>query len=396
MIPKGSPKFSSGEPMPASFDERKFNDDLLMLEADRKLAEKKFPSIFHVLDHPELRELFVQFDAPATRAKGKGLKAGLWAIGLGFCALAVAASELLVTHSIEETATARTEAWTGVVLATISGLCAFLSFLIGTMGVLSAGRKRSWLHSRLMTERTRQFHFQTLVLRLPQILASLKSDAAKTKYLSERALWFESFKGRFAGKLDSAFASTIREQEKLDVWLHDGVIPHVDVVRENKNLDSVFSAYRELRILHQLDYADYKLQDDYRIISPVPRRQLIILTQLAFTWLILLFIMHMGVLVGALLPSSFFAAFHSSSAIVIIIWLALAALATRSVEEGLQPEREIERYQQYRSAVRAILERYDDTSNPGSKLEIMREMERLVFDEMRNFLISSERARFVM
>jgi hypothetical protein len=297
---------------------------------------------------------------------------------------------------VDATLAGHGETWTGVVLAAISGLCGFLSFLIGTLGVLSAGRKRRWLHCRLMTERIRQFHFQTLILRLPQILASLTDDAAKARFLSERSLWFESFKGRFAGKLDSAFASTTREQEKLDVWLHDGLIPQVRVTDENKELVPLFGAYRELRILHQMDYADYKLQDDYRIISLAPRRQLAIVSQLAFTWLILLFIMHLGILVGAVFPNSLFAGFHSTNAIVIIIWLALAALATRAIEEGLQPEREIERYQQYRSAIRAVLERYDDTSSPRSRLEIMREMERLAFDEMRNFLISGERARFVM
>jgi hypothetical protein len=128
--------------MTASFEERKFNDDLLMQDADRKLAAKKFPSIFHVLDHPQLRDLFVQFDRPATNAKTTGLKAGLLAIGLGFCALAFAASELLLTHPVDDAAVAHAEGWTGVVLATISGLCALLSFLIGTLGVLSAGRKR--------------------------------------------------------------------------------------------------------------------------------------------------------------------------------------------------------------------------------------------------------------
>jgi hypothetical protein len=69
---------------------------------------------------------------------------------------------------------------------------------------------------------------------------------------------------------------------------------------------------------------------------------------------------------------------------------------TRAVEQGLQPEREIERYQQYRSGVRAILERYDHAVSQNAKIEIMREMERLAFEEMRNFLITNERSRFVM
>ena len=167
-------------------------------------------------------------------------------------------------------------------------------------------------------------------------------------------------------------------------------------MHESKELEPVFQAYRELRILHQLDYADYKLQNDYRIISIMPRRQLAVLSQAAFTWLVLLLVMHIGILAGALFPASILGAFHSASAIVIIIWFALAALATRAIEEGLQPEREIERYQQYRSAVRAMLDRFDEASSQKSKLTVMREMERLAFDEMRNFLITNERARFVM
>src|ERR1035437_2636838 len=104
--------------MAAAFDNHKFNDDLLLQDADRRLAAKQYPSIFHVLDHPELRELFLQYDAPAKRAKSTGLKAGLWAIGFGFCALAVAASEFLVTHSLGDPAGAEVHDWTSVVLAT--------------------------------------------------------------------------------------------------------------------------------------------------------------------------------------------------------------------------------------------------------------------------------------
>jgi hypothetical protein len=376
--------------MIASFDDHKFNDDLLLQEADRNFAKKRYPSIFHVLDHPELRELFSEYDRPALRAKSTGLKAGLLAIGFGFSAFAVAASELLLTAS-------QLENWTSVVLAVISGLCGVLSVLIGSIGVLSAGRKREWLYCRLMTEKIRQFHFQTLAFRLPSILASLKGEAARSRFLSDRALWFESFKTQTVGRLDSIFASVIREDEKIDACLHGGgEAREGDTQYESNDLDPIFHAYRELRILHQLSYADYKLQDDHHIFSSMPRRQSAVLSQAVFTWIILLLIMHVGIMAGALFPNSIFAAFHSPNAIVVVICLALAALATRAIEQGFQPEREIERYQQYRSAIRAILERYDGAQSHLSKLAIMREMERLAFDEMRNFLITNERARFVM
>jgi len=168
------------------------------------------------------------------------------------------------------------------------------------------------------------------------------------------------------------------------------------LIPDSKALDPIFDAYRELRILHQLDFANYKLQDDHRVISVMPRRQLVVLSQVVFACIVLLVVMHSGLLAGVLFPRLIFAAFHSPEAVVVIIWLALTALATRAVEQGLQPEREIERYQQYRSGIRAILERYDEAESQKSKIAIMREMERLAFDEMRNFLITNERSRFVM
>jgi hypothetical protein len=78
------------------------------------------------------------------------------------------------------------------------------------------------------------------------------------------------------------------------------------------------------------------------------------------------------------------------------IWIAVAALAARAFAQGLQPEQEIERYQQYGSDCKAILERFDAAPSHAEKVRIMMEMERLSFDEMRNFLITNYQARFVM
>ena len=328
-------------------DDHKFNDDLLLHEEDRKLASIKYPTIFHVLDHPELRQLFSKYDTPANRAKRVGLIAGFWAIGFGFGALGIAALELNFAHHA------------GVALAVISGLCGILSFLIGSAGVLFAARKRNWLCARLMGERIRQFHFQMLVSHLPEILASLRNSADKAAFLSERNVWFESFKARLIGKLNSTLAAILHEEKSIDPWLHDSAGAAAEI-QESKDLNPIFDAYRELRIVHQLDYVNFKLQDDYRIFSAMPRRQLAVISAIVFALITLLVVMHVGILAGALFPSSMLAFFHSPEAIVVIIWLALVALAARAVEQGLQPEREIERYQQYRSGVRAILERYDN------------------------------------
>jgi hypothetical protein len=366
--------------------DHKFNDDLLLLEEDRKLASIKYPTIFYVLDHPQLRQLFSKYDAPANRAKRIGLVAGFGAIGFGFSALGVAALELVLSHPTGDS----------IVLAAISGACGILSFLIGSVGVLFAGRKRNWLCCRLVGERIRQFHFQMIVSRLPEIAASLREDGGKISFISERNVWFESFKAHLVGKVDSTLTAILREENSIDPWLHDsaGAVPAE--IQQSKDLNPIFDAYRELRITHQLDYTNYKLQDDYRIISAMPRRQLAVISGAGFALIVLLVVVHVGILAGALFPSSMFAAVHSTDAAVVIIWLALAALAIRAVEQGLQPEREVERYQQYRSGIRAILERYDNAASQNAKVEIMREMERLAFEEMRNFLVTNERSHFVM
>jgi hypothetical protein len=369
--------------MLAPSNDHKFNDDLLLHEEDRKLASIRFPTIFHVLDHPQLRQLFSKYDTSANRAKRIGLIAGFWAIAFGFGALAVAALELSFTHPDHS-----------IALAVISGLCGVSSFLIGSVGVLFAGRKRNWLRCRLMGERIRQFHFQMLAFHIPEILSSLKDDTSKALFLSERNLWFETFKAQLIGKLDSTFAAIIQEEQSINPWLFRDAA--AEVQDDDRRLDPLFDAYRETRIVHQLDYTNYKLQDDHRVVSAMPRRQMAVISAAVFTLIVILVIMHGGILAGALFPSSMFAEFHSREAIVVIIWLALAALAIRAIEQGLQPEREIERYQQYRSGVRAILERYDNAVSQNEKIVVMREMERLAFEEMRNFLITNERSRFVM
>ena len=367
----------------SAIEHHKFNHDLLLPRvdpstgvedrSDQELAARKYPTILHVLVHPELQQVFSTYDERANCAKRIGRVAGFGAIGLGFLALGIVAFE----QSADEPSTRKILIW-------LSALCGLSCFVIGSVGVLFARRKREWLHHRFMGELIRQFHFQTFVFRLPQILASLKDAEAKSRFETDRKLWFDTFKGRFIGSVDAEFAHTT--QGIADPWLHGASKP--TKIREVKELDPLFDAYYELRIAHQIGYADYKLQNDYRIFSPIPRRQAAVLSNLSFAWIFLLCVVDIGVLlVGNL----------GVNAANVVICIALAALATRAIEQGLQPEREVERYQQYLSDLRAISDRFnDEAASQTEKIQIMFEMERLVYDEMRNFLLTNERASFVM
>jgi hypothetical protein len=113
------------------------------------------------------------------------------AISLGLAALVLAAFEHL-SHPAERVGPLldRLQDWP-TILALVAATCGLASVLIGGMGILYAKRKRQWLYQRLTTERLRQFHFQTFVCRIPEILKSLKNDEARADYVRNRSLWFD-------------------------------------------------------------------------------------------------------------------------------------------------------------------------------------------------------------
>jgi len=55
----------------ASAEGHRYNDDLLVNPGDLERAQKAFPSVAHVLDHPALRDEFQRFDLPANAAKSE-------------------------------------------------------------------------------------------------------------------------------------------------------------------------------------------------------------------------------------------------------------------------------------------------------------------------------------
>jgi hypothetical protein len=111
---------------------------------------------------------------------------------------------------------------------------------------------------------------------------------------------------------------------------------------------------------------------------------------------VLLFVTHVVIAVGVALNAAVVAFLVLNLLNVGIIWIATLALAARAFEQGLQPEREIERYQQYRSSIQAILQRFDDARTQAQQVRVRRQIEQLAFDEMRNFLLTHERSHFVM
>jgi hypothetical protein len=358
-------------------DSHKFNNDLLANDGDRELAKRSYPGLIHVLDHYELQQLFTSYDAPANAAKAKSRFSGLLAIGLGTLALLGASAESLFHDP----------GLLSKILGMASAMAGIVSVAIGLWGVLYAKSKRQWLCQRLMTERLRQFHFQTFVRHLPEIVESL--GTLGETYRKKRDRWFDAFRMRYEGHLDAEFTGIVDGGSALDVWLHERTKPDLSVFQTD--LTEVFAAYKTLRINHQLQYANYKLRAEGSLLSLSPKKQEEFLFLAAFVCVLLLFVIHLSIAIAfaiAVIPS---ALVH-----VAAIWCAIFTLAIRAVDEGLGGRDEIERYCDYRASVEAISERFEKETDPVEKLQIMEDMERLSYEEMCSFLRNVHATRFVM
>ncbi len=369
----------------SSFVDQIFNDDLLFAEADRDLAARQFPAIMHVLYHPALRDFFEEFDVPANAAKRRSRIYGLYTVTLGTLAIMGAAADVWV-HAEDG------PAWLIWVIAVSASAAGVASMWFGSSGVLFGKAKSEWLHRRFMTETIRQFHFQSFVAHASDIARSLADDGAKDVFLRQRAKSFEAFRAEYKGKLPAKLAEAL-SSETDDGWLH-GPSGEADE-GSLAALEPVFQAYRELRIRHQIDYANWRLREDHRVFSDAPRRQASVLEVVSLLCIGSLFLLHLVIIAGVALQIPHADKLLSVPFSIIVIWIAAIALGVRALEQGLQPDREVERYQAYRSSSKALLQRFD-AATPQEKLKLVREMERLAYDEMRNFLPTNFRAKFVI
>src|ERR1700733_8919738 len=72
------------------------NGDLLIDEQDRAFFTRHFPMYAPIFDWPELRSLFVTYDAPAARARKRSRRSGIFAVVAGVFSLILAASIPLI------------------------------------------------------------------------------------------------------------------------------------------------------------------------------------------------------------------------------------------------------------------------------------------------------------
>ena len=427
--------------MTESATEHVFNDDLLANPGDLDRVRMQYPDIAPVLDHPEMRALFLSYDVPANAAKSRSRSCGIAAILLIAASLLVTAAGPLIGHL--DVTSLLYQSWQWVVVVTAGAAVA--GIVIGSMGLLFRGTKDSWLYRRLMTERLRQLHFQTLICRLPEIVEAHAAGDGYAGFRGQRARWLAGFQKRFEGKLGAEFHGLVESDSAdrisaSDLWLHPPA-KAVNVDAINPAVIQTFDAYRALRIKHQLQYANMKLGESHTLLPSLPASQAALFSSISLVSIFALVVIHVTIAaitfsnpetkaethnsnptIAAVTPASVEtkAETHNSNPTIAAVtpaspetrreaqipiltwlevatlWIAIAALFVRALEEGLKPERELERYRHYRSAIHAVSDRFEEAGSPAEKIEVMKEMERLIYDEMCDFMRTHHHARFVM
>jgi len=388
------PKYKQLQMLQQPLLEHRYNDDLLLREENREQAKEEFQSIYHVLDDPYLRSKFQNVNEQANLAKKHSRNLGLLSVLFGLASLMGASSEAIwENYKWAET------------LAIISGCFGIFAAGIGFFGVMIGDRKTKWLHMRLYTERLRQWYFQTMIWRISEIAQSLGTDNpdAHNEYRQLRQKWLSGFiNEQLNGKIDSMLASILDANNPSEPWVHDRHEQQYPKLPQDfegsEGCAELFAAYRKLRFLEQLGYANYMLRETgYSLLSfPLCKQQKLIsfIWLMAFTGLVGLHALILSEHLFKYLPP-----LDTPQAQLIvhvsIIWLALVAIALRTLEEGLTIPHEIERYQEYRANVRNLLSQFDSAKNAKEKILVMFEMEVVVFEEMRSFLRTNHNATFV-
>jgi hypothetical protein len=345
-------------------DKPKYNWDILTTEAP--------------LAHEALRARFRKINKAADAEKSSSRRRGYMAVTLGAASLLVAAVAWLLEGSF------------AVWLSRAAALAGIGSIAIGLFGLLYARTKRRWLEHRYQTERLRQFHFQSAIALLPELL-SQKADPANDGFTRHRADLFKRFSTLHLDAAAGERLNSILEDEEAKGWMF-GDLPTASIV-DNEEFRSFERDYRHYRLAAQIDYCDKKIGRRRQFLIPqTVAEQAFCFSTLAISFILGATVLH---IIAALVPHE--GVGHGAKWLHVgVLWLAVGVLALRALEEGLRPQRETERYRNYKSALLSVEERLNASVTPSEKIAAMKQLERISFEEMANFLKDHDEARFVM
>ncbi|MEZ0244085.1 MAG: hypothetical protein ACAH11_11970 [Sphingomonas sp.] len=357
------------------------NDDLMLNAQVRKRIKTLYPEINRVLDWPGLRDVFRHHDKLATAGKRTSRNLGAFAILLGGSGVALLALVQAVQNmnAIDHLWVAR--------LSIVTLAMMVVGTLVGIWHWLGMRARDRWLSHRFWTERLRQLHFQVLVNNIELAVAAIDSDeklaeleGVRDKKLAELEMRVET---------QSAIRAMLKDVTERDAWLVP--IPSRDIAGvDPARLGQLLEALEFLRVRVQLDYVSRAAGEN--IHAPGVRARLLKTMGDVFT-LMVVPVAALGAILylGASAESFMWAGALIGGANA----LSALGLMARAADDGLQNSSDAERYEWYAAALEALSTRFDN-GDAVAKIDALRELEVLAYQELRRFIGTHRRARFLM
>lgn len=366
------------------------NSDLLIAEEDRAFFSRQYPKYADIFDWPELRALFVSYNAVAARARKHSRRFGVIAILVGFLGLSIGATGPLLEELTE--GRAAQDLRTRAVLGGLAAVLAIASMIIGYTQVLRGKDKAQWLTNRFWAERIRQFHFQLIINHLPQVVAAVRSPEHLQEWITYRARELDMFKHRYLRGVEDMMHHLHEDEAEDRPWIVEEWYNADHPSPASQELDTLLELLERQRFWIQLRYTERRLKSGWH--SPVTRSEWVSKLSDALTAALLTTTVMAGIgSVQAFITGSnphyrltvvFIAAIFSSSVV-----------AMRALKDGLLFGTDAERYKWYSAAVRTLHHQFERADRPR-KIRLLRELEHVAYQEMRRFMLSAKEARFVM
>lgn len=421
--------------MTKSIDESEDSDDAKTEQAfanydlKAEAPEARKPTVRFAFEFQTLLEMFIPADVEALESRRTSRVAGITAVALVLSAMLLAslgpilssaghASAPAATHGAasgghgapvsDHAAPADTHAVPAAdahapadanashdeglnvhaILGTIAALLGLTGTVLGITGMRRSASRRKWLRARLTTETLRLFHFHYIVARLPEIVAVAGDAARRERYLADRAAALEQLKAKVLADPEVELRRIMNRKDETPFETITPMMVEEGVETPQAAADA-FDVWRVLRVNWQAGYCDAKLERRHKGRFTIKQMDELFV---GLGWFCVgaIILIHIGHFVGML------ASAQSAWLEAAVIWTALIALAGRAMEDGFQPQREIERYEQYRANVRVTEERFAAARTYAAKLEVMRAFERSSLEEMRVFLRTHAKARFLL
>jgi len=351
------------------------NDDLLLTQESRDRLQATRPRLLRVFDWPELRETFASHDRPAATWKLWNHRQGVGSVlFVGFGVILLGLSQNLSSPAQQ--------------IATDLALGSMA--IGGVIGVLHWGLLRSrhnWLGHRFWTERLRQLHFQLLVSNIELAARAVADDADYDRLVQNRRLWLADLYSD-PGDPRARIRAILRDRTEARTWIRHEWEEEQPLASPSAEIDEVLEGLYRLRLGIQATYAEKNLGPD---VYSAPARSIYLRRTVDLCYLLVALI-AVAAVISALAGQTMLGLSATFWASIVAVPSAIGLMA-QSINQGLQNDAELDRYEWYAEEVEQSKKAYEAGDRPA-RIQALRRFEHISYRELRSFLRVHSSARF--